>query len=175
MEQKDLKLHPIQAIHIAPRELLIRSHTPPSVSLEYEEADFDLDLAHSDYNAEQKQIYISTRITIGSETPELNDEGLVKGVPFFLRVELVGIFQVNDTEFPADRILEWANTNAVFIMYPYMREHVYSLTGRVGFKPALLPLVEVPLFRMDKPKADQSVGAPAHPGTESTNETIRNP
>ena len=146
MERETLKLHPIQAVHIAPRELYLKAHVPPSASFEFDEADYELDIGHSDYNAEQKLIQIAARIRIGSEEP---DEP-IEGPPFFLNIEVVGVFEVDDTLFPAERIYEWATTNAVFILYPYIREHVFALTARAGFKPMLLPLVEVPLFKIEK-------------------------
>ena len=116
---------------VLPPELRIKTHAPANLSLEYDGADFDLDIAHSDYFAEEKRIQISTRITVGTENPEIEADGSVRGIPFFLNLEVVGIFEVNDSEFPADRIYEWANTNAMYIMYPYLREHVFALTSDV--------------------------------------------
>lgn len=167
MERETLKLHPIQAVHIAPKELRIKTHVPPNLSLEYE-ADFDLDVGHSDYYSEQKRIQIATRVQIGSEEPEIGEDGNVKGHPFYLNVELVGMFEVDDTVFPAERIYEWATTNAMFIMYPYLREHVFALTARAGFTPMLMPLVEVPLFKVEK----AAEGEPLEPSiTQPNSET----
>lgn len=150
MQDDSLKPHPIQALHIAPRELRIKTHVPPDLSVEYdEEADLNLEIGHSDYNAETKRIQISTTASLGTEEPEINEEGDVKGIPFYLFVEVVGIFEVGE-KFPADRIYEWANSNAVFILYPYLREHVFALTARAGFRPMLMQLLEVPLFTLAK-------------------------
>jgi hypothetical protein len=167
MADDTLTPHPIQAIHIAPRELRIRAHTPPDLTFEYDETEFNLEVGHSDYFADQKKIQISTRVRMGTEDPELDAEGDVTGIPFFLFVEVVGIFEVDESKFPADRIYEWANANAMYIMYPYLREHVFALTSRAGFRPLLLELLEVPLFTLAKETTESSTsGTPFEPETK---------
>jgi hypothetical protein len=156
MERSTLKHHPIQALYIAPKELHIRTHVPPTLSLVYDGTDFDLDVGHSDYFPDEKRIQISTRVRIGTPEPEVDAEGGIKGNPFFLNVELVGMFEVDDSQFQAERIYEWATTNAMYIMYPYLREHVFALTSRAGFTPLLMPLVEVPLFKVGKATTEAS-------------------
>lgn len=93
---------------------------------------------------------------MGTEEPELDAEGDVTGIPYFLFVEVVGIFEVDESKFPPDRIYEWANANAMYVMYPYLREHVYALTSRAGFRPLLLELLEVPLFTLGKEAVESS-------------------
>lgn len=164
-----LKLYPIQALHIGPRELHIRANEPPSESLGMEESACEFVVGHSDYDQTEKVIKIAIKAEAGraykQESTE-NAEAEPKGdlPPFHLRIEMVGIFAVDDSVFPADRIYEWANSNALFIMYPYLREHVFALTARAGFKPLLLPLVEVPLFRITpNPEAVEAPTAQPQP------------
>ncbi|HKP38178.1 MAG TPA: protein-export chaperone SecB [Pyrinomonadaceae bacterium] len=153
-EEETLKLYPIQAVHIGPRELYIKANEPPSESLGMEGSDCDFVVGHSDYDPSEKVIKIAIKAEAGRSQrsseggPESKEVETKDLPPFHLRIEMVGIFAVDDTMFPADRIYEWANNNALFIMYPYLREHVFALTVRAGFKPLLLPLVEVPLFRI---------------------------
>lgn len=154
MPDSELKRHPIQAVHIAPRELRVRTHVPPDLSHDYDDTELNLEVGHSDYNADEKKIQISVGVSLGTEDPELDADGKVKGVPFFLLVEVVGIFKVDDSVFPANRIYEWANSNAMYILYPYLREHVFALTSRAGFRPLLLELLEVPLFKLSKEGSD---------------------
>jgi preprotein translocase subunit SecB len=167
-EPETLKLYPIQATHIGPRELYIRANLPPAESLGIEESDYVLTVGHSAYDEETKVIQIAVRIEAGhslkslEKSPQVSDGDPSEEVtPYHLRIELSGHFMVDDSVFPAERIYDWANTNAIFIMYPYLREHVFALTARSGFRPMLLPLVEVPLFRIPQkePSTSQPIAA----------------
>ena len=159
--EKNLNLYPIQAVHIGPRELLIKANKPPDVSLGLDEPDCELVIGHSDYNPETKRIEIAIKLDAGGpKTEEAGSTGTETEAtvpPFYLRIELVGIFQVDDSIFPADRIYEWAKRNALFVMYPYLKEHAFALTARSGFRPMLLPLIEVPLFRLDRSETEPAI------------------
>jgi preprotein translocase subunit SecB len=159
-EPKRLRLYPIQATHIGVRELYIKANEAPDDAVGLDESDYELFVGHSDYDAEEKSITIAIRIEAGrrseeSETEE-EDEEQKERPPFHLRVRMIGVFTVDDSLFPADRIYEWAKRNSLYIMYPYLREHVYALSSRAGFSPMLLPLVEVPLFRIAAPEPSET-------------------
>ena len=62
------------------------------------------------------------------------------------RVEILGLFNVDDERFPIKSVHSWAKQNAPLILYPYLREQVFSLTSRAGFEGTLLPLFQVPTF-----------------------------
>ncbi len=68
--------------------------------------------------------------------------------PFVLKVELIGLFTVDPERFPIEHVDQWARTNAPLVLYPYLREQVYGLTSRAGFNATLLPLLEIPTFRL---------------------------
>ena len=73
-----------------------------------------------------------------------------------LKVEFHGRFKVDESSFPMDRLDHWADHNAPMVLYPYIREHVYSLTSKVGLPEGLLPLIEIPTFRVEAPGAANS-------------------
>lgn len=102
---------------------------------------FSLFHGYSDYNHESKEI----AVRIGVEIDKDNTDA-----PFSLRIELIGVFSVDDENFPMEHIHSWAKKNAPLILYPYLREHTYSLTLKAGFDGVLLPLLEVPTFRIKK-------------------------
>jgi len=52
----------------------------------------------------------------------------------------LGIFEVDEDKFPFKFIQNWAEKNAPLILYPYLREQVFSLSSRAGFGGTLLPL-----------------------------------
>jgi preprotein translocase subunit SecB len=140
----DLKTYPIQPLFIAVRELHAVTHRPHIGTLEGIEKKVQIETGVANYKPEEKTIQISVGIEIGSKDP--------KGeVPFYLYVQIVGEFQVDDQRFPVHRISEWAEKNAPMILWPYVREQVYSLSARCNVGPIFLPLVEVPVFTMGSP------------------------
>lgn len=92
----------------------------------------------SDYNIDSKEIGVKIGIKIDSESD---------CSPFDLQVEIIGGFEVNPEKFDVKYVEDWAAKNAPLILYPYLREHVHSLTNRAGFEGLLLPLFEIPTFK----------------------------
>lgn len=133
-----LNLHPIQLQEIGVRELYIRVRNPVK---EVSSSDVKLEIGHAPL-AEDNTLRVRIRALIGMDE---NDE-----TPCTLRVELVAKFLVNTTEFPVAHLDHWARHNAMFVLYPYLREHLYSLTSRAGIKAATLPLLEVPTYSIPR-------------------------
>ncbi len=136
------KLHPIQIEGVKVRELSVRNNSPIEDNTELE-GKFKFKVAHGKYDEESSSINVGLIIELG--TPEV--EGSKE--PLDLRVHLVAKFNVDTSNFPVDKLEHWAQYNAPMILYPYAREHVYSLTGRVLSSPVLLPLLQVPTFKFN--------------------------
>lgn len=133
------KLHPLQLQTIKVLELTIKAN-PAHEDNQSTQKDFSFLRGHSDYDAEQRTINVKIGATIGENS---------ENAAFSLKVELVGVFHLRNDEFPIDKIEKWAEFNAPLVLYPYLREHVYSLTMRAGFNGTLLPLFEVPTFKTE--------------------------
>jgi preprotein translocase subunit SecB len=78
--------------------------------------------------------------------------------------ELAGLFRVdaqeNDEPFTADEIQSYAVTTGQMALYPYARELVYDLTGRLALPPLTLGLFKIPLQERDvKPSQDRGARA----------------
>lgn len=140
---ESLKLHAIQLVTLKVLKLTIavnpniEEQNPPPI----EDADFSLITGYSEYDAEAQNIAIKIGVEMGVDQ---------ESIPYSLQVELLGVFQVDENRFPLVHLEHWAKTNAPLVLYPYLREHVYSLTLRAGFPGTLLPLFEVPTFRVVK-------------------------
>lgn len=141
---KAYKPHAIQLIELRVAELAFKVNlsAPKDSALE----EFSIATAHSDYDAEKHQIRVKMRVVSGDD----DDEDSILN----LKVELLGVFEIDEKEFPVDKVIHWAEHNAPLVLYPYVRENVYSLTSRAGFTEALLPLIEIPTFRVEKPSVD---------------------
>ncbi len=136
-----IKKHAIQLEGLKVLELSIKAN--PNMedphSQKISEADFTLVTGYSEYHKEEHKIGIRISAEVGV------DQDIS---PFSLRVELIGIFEVDESRFPIMHIEHWAKTNAPLVLYPYLREQVYGLTTRAGFSGMLLPLMEVPTFKV---------------------------
>jgi preprotein translocase subunit SecB len=134
--QNEYENHPIQLRALKVLELSIKV-IPEHSQLEPKLEKFSLFHGHSEYDQKDKTITVRIGVEMGRE---------VKDVPFELRIEILGIFEVEEDKFPLKFVHNWAEKNAPLILYPYLREHVFSLSSRAGFGGTLLPLFQVPTF-----------------------------
>ncbi|NGZ14973.1 hypothetical protein HGG78_14640 [Vibrio aestuarianus] len=153
-KKSDFNYHPIQLRDIKVLKLSISDNPKFDKEIENEDfSDFGFYHMHSDYDPETKVFAVRVRAVIGQDPDCMSKEesDLQSPIsPFDLDVELVGFFQVDESGFDIKHIDSFAERNAPLIVYPYLREHVYSLTTRAGYDSALLPLFEVPAFRLSK-------------------------
>ncbi|MGR5264089.1 protein-export chaperone SecB [Photobacterium damselae] len=148
-EKATYNYHPIQLRDVKVLELFISAN--PSCMSEHdsdcgiETSEFGFYHTHSKYNKEAKSFIVKVAAVIGQE-----DETEKHTTEFDLKVELLGVFEVDEDNFPMEYIDAFASKNAPLIMYPYLREQVYSLTTRAGFDSTVLPLFEIPVFKLKK-------------------------
>lgn len=147
------KPHPIQIIGLKVLELSI------IVNSEFDsgnlmpnfndvEGSFTWNNGYSEYDAENQQILVKAVIDIGGD--EEDDS------PFKLKLALVGSFKVDESRFKVEHLSHWASHNAPLILYPYLRELAYSLTTRAGFPGVMLPLLQIPTFKISKESNNDS-------------------
>jgi preprotein translocase subunit SecB len=164
-ESKGPPEYPIQANFIAVRELYIKSHVPPNQRVKVDSGNFILKTAHSSYDEGRHVIEVSVIIEYGIETKP--DEI----VPYALRAHIMGQFRVDEEKFKKEKIDKWAQINAPYILYPYLREHVFALTARGGFDPVLLPLVELPTVKFVRPPV---VETPTATESDENTQAVKN-
>lgn len=141
--EKAFDLHPIQLRVVNVLELSLKKKQGYEDVKELpDNAQFSLTHGHSDFNEENRQICINVMSQIEEESD----------FPFIMDVAIAGIFTVDVDNFPVDKIAHWARHNAPLILYPYLREHVYSLALRAGYNNGgvILPLLTVPSFKIEK-------------------------
>lgn len=142
------KRFPIQLNWVGVKELSIKAQRRGGPSVKVGEGSFSMTDGHSEYDSEKKTIQLVLRGEIGKE--DFSDN-----VPFHLIAEIVGEFSVDETRFPLDKLDPWASRIAPMVLYPYLRENVYSLTQRCGFSAVILPLFEVPTLRQAELQSSQ--------------------
>jgi preprotein translocase subunit SecB len=138
VKAKPYPLHAIQLLELRVADLAI--HVDLSAPKDAEVGDFTMETGRSVYDVERKQIQVKVVVRMGMDESEK--------APFKLEVALHALFEVDESRFDVKHIESWADKNAPLVLYPYVREHVYALTGRAGFPQALLPLLEIPTFKV---------------------------
>lgn len=137
--------HPIQLRLVNVLELsLKKKQGQEDVQDLPETAQFSLTHGHSGFDEDKRQICINVMSQIEEESD----------FPFIMDVAIAGIFTIDTDNFPVDKIHHWAKHNAPLILYPYLREHVYSLALRAGYSNGgvILPLLTVPSFKLERKK-----------------------
>ncbi|MEM8103182.1 protein-export chaperone SecB [Morganella morganii] len=147
------KTHPIQIASIHVGKLYINVNNPMAFEDDAESYsnNFDLEVAVSDFDDVDRLIHVRLRAKIGIINGEGSDEFIDdKESPINLMVELRGALEVNTEAFPMDKLEHFSMYNAPLLIYPYLREHVMGLTTRAGLRGLILPLFEVPPFKLQK-------------------------
>lgn len=132
--------HPIQLRAIKVLELSLVVNPEVNQDALPETDSFRFYHASSDYDMEDSTIAVKAGVVI-----EEDDSS-----PFELKIEIVGIFEVDKDSFPLEKIDDFASKNAPLLLYPYLREHVYSITSRADYPSVVLPLFVVPPFKIGK-------------------------
>ncbi|MEI7812127.1 MAG: protein-export chaperone SecB [Ignavibacteria bacterium] len=135
--------HPIQLKSLNVKELSITTMSFPDDIPEYETIDYEIGIGVSHFDKKSSFIKVGMSLRIGCEDNPIT-------YPFKIKVELIGLFFVDQLNFDFNNVEDWANKSAPFILFPYLREHVYTLSVRAGIKPIILPLIEVPVFKLNK-------------------------
>ncbi|MHB9840554.1 protein-export chaperone SecB [Paraburkholderia terrae] len=141
-------LHAIQLVDLRVIELNLKANL--DVEKDAPAGNFELGTGHGKYDQDTHRIQVKVSASLGQEDGSR--------APFVLKVELIGLFTVDPDRFPAEHVAKWASTNAPLVLYPYLREQVYGITSRAGFNATLLPLLEIPTFRlMQQPTGETKV------------------
>lgn len=125
------KLHPIQLKNIIVKQLSFQLKNQKETT---EGLSVQIGSTYAPYDPVAKSITVSLQAVAGQEDT----------AQFCLIVELSGVFSVNEQEFDVAKLNLWADQNAPFILFPFLREQIYGLTIRAGIPPQILSMVEVP-------------------------------
>lgn len=139
-----MKKHPIQLCNLVLEELSIVSLNRYGFEGVDFPHDFNYTVSISELDLETKRLFIKVDLAIEPKDGDQPDR------PFKLKVVAVGEFNVDVDAFPVEHLSDWAFNNGALILYPYVREQAYGLTVRAGYKPILLPLFEIPTFKIQR-------------------------
>lgn len=96
--------------------------------------DFHLEKEIKYVEDEKKTIMVTLNLKIFENPLENN-------YPFNMNLSLTGIFEIDFTDI--DKMREFAETNAVAILFPYLRSMVSTYTANANVSPLILPPINV--------------------------------
>jgi len=70
--------------------------------------------------------------------------------PFSIEVWLYAEFSPDYTRMTWDAVKNWLLNYSDYVVYPYLRSALYTAATQAGVEAPLLPLFEVPTFKMDQ-------------------------
>jgi hypothetical protein len=154
LHQPQLTPHPVQIGFVGVRELVFQAFAPGSIAQTYPDPLLNIQQYVAPYDNTTRAIVfgciVSTKIT---QPPQDVAKYLADGnTPYLLRVNLVAQL-IKPDETSEESFERWVVLNGIYLIYPYVREHVYSLTVRAGFRPAILPFLTVPTTPSGLPAA----------------------
>jgi Preprotein translocase subunit SecB. len=134
--------HGIQLNFLAVKELHFDSTRVPSTIADSEYGEPSFSTGRANYDEKTKTIQVSAKFEMKGTDNVLT-----------LRVEMIAQFRVDEAEFPKEKVNLWADKAAFYVLFPFLREQVYSLAIRVGLKPLTIPMMTVPTFKVEMPTA----------------------
>jgi preprotein translocase subunit SecB len=136
--------HGIQLNYVGVKAIHFESVRLPSTYRQEDLGDLVLGNGRSEYDRKEKVITVITKVEIKAKDGTLE-----------ARIELVAQFRVDESQFPADRVEDWAERAAYFVLLPFLREHLYSLSCRTGMPLVMMPLLQLPTFTVSPPEGPQ--------------------
>jgi preprotein translocase subunit SecB len=138
------QMHPMQIMYVGVKELVVETLIPPDPSS-------TLDLTGKmapkyrtgvgKYDENNHDITVFSACEIGSKEDQA-------GMPLYLKVVLGVRFAVVDpVKFSPEDVIGFAQNYSRYLIHPFMREHVFALSARAGFRPIILPALLLPVFK----------------------------
>lgn len=143
---ENVALHPIQLESIAIKKLSIDVWDMNQAISYKGDLSLQIQTGHGEFNFEDSSINVAIRANLGTAKPD-ETQKYIKSAPFYIEVELFGLFIVDTQQFDVKHLPQWAQVNAPFLLMPYLREHLYGLSARANIQDIIIPLfVQPPVF-----------------------------
>ena len=147
-EQKQ-PLFNIEKLYV--KDLSLESPNSPSIFLERENPNIDLQLNTQSHLMEEGLYEVTVTVTVTAKLPEKDK------VMFLIEAKQAGIFQVRNL--PPEELESVLAIICPNILYPYLREVVSNMAIHAGFTPVLLnPINFEALYQQQKQQAQAEAG-----------------
>ena len=146
--------HPIELLDVQVTQLFFVLNTGNESDISINGHDVNLLIRQDPIESNSGSLIVAARAMYGLPidmhgSDHLNSDSF----PCSFMVELNGKFRV-PLSMSITILQRFQKNGALLILSPFLREHVYSLTGRAGIKPVTIPLMQVPIFKMAEEPSD---------------------
>lgn len=145
-----MEKHAIQLEHVGLSKIEFTGYRSGSGEHHVSENAVEVSFSYSPYQEGSNRITLIGEAIIG-ELLESPSTELIDANPFYLHLRLHGFFSIDADDFDVAFADDFASKNAPFLMYPFLREQVYSLAIRCGFPNVMIPLVKIPRKESNDP------------------------
>jgi len=114
-----------------------------------EQFNMDINISQNLHNDNENRI---ATLKLGCQ---IGNNNLDDNFPFFLKVELVGIFSY-DTDLSEDQCTRMLNVNGTAILFPYLRSLISMITTLCSIPPVIIPTINIGklISQNENPKED---------------------
>jgi len=144
-------LHPIQLKTLAVKKLTAEVFDEIRLRTFEGAIDLSISLGTNPHEAGENTVWVGMKAEVKPDLKEGED------AIFYIEVEISGNFSIDLNNFKEKNIDAWTRVNAPFLLIPYLREHVYGLSSRIGVKDLLLPLMIQPQWAEMEAKVPKKV------------------
>jgi preprotein translocase subunit SecB len=119
---------------------------------------FDFKMKNPNVSVNPQTVLDKIKLLSGFSEYDKEDKSFISGVKaiiddeslsFSCSVDIIGFFEVKE-DISTEKIKYFAEKNSPYILQPYLREHLYSITLRGGITPIILDLKEIPFPNIEE-------------------------
>lgn len=138
--------HPLELVRVDVVQLTFITNKRPSMETLIDGRRVELSIRQDEIKSKSEWLEVFVRAAYGipgidcaPDEPPPTDCSLI--------VELAGTFRKH-VDLPQETLKLFQNNGALITLTPYLREHVYSLSARAGIQPIIIPILQVPMFKI---------------------------
>lgn len=141
-----LQPHPLELVKVDVVQLTFVTNKRPTVETYIDGRNVELSVRQDPIETEGEWLQVFVRAAYGIPGIDCEPED-APTTDCSLIVELAGTFRKH-MDLPRETLELFQNNGALIILTPYLREHVYSLSARAGIQPIIIPILQVPVFKL---------------------------
>jgi preprotein translocase subunit SecB len=160
----ELYLHPVELLRVVPLTIQFRGLEEPDIKHRDPDPDqIEITMYRTKFDEKKGSVFV----VLGASLSRKEDKADSSAPPYEFRIDIVGEFRSREPSITKERLEEWSQRVAPFVLFPYLRSLLSDISGRCGYRPLDLPLLSLPT-RSALPSAAQRASAPEKPTNTGT-------
>ena len=141
-----LQPHPLELVKVDVVQLTFVTNKRPTLETYIDGRNVELSIRQDQIDTKDDWLQVFVRAAYGIPGIDCEPEE-APPTDCSLIVELAGTFRKHK-DLPRETLELFQNNGALITLTPYLREHVYSLSARAGIQPIIIPILQVPIFKL---------------------------